>query len=95
MEANVKTSEPPDSALDIDWTARLDTATGQPLDKELFTLVKHEWTATGHGQAEATGHSRPSIEGGWPGQGMLRRHTTEKVWPPGTMSQKKFWGTGR
>ena len=31
----MKTSEP----LDIDWTARLDRTTGQPLDKEPFTLV--------------------------------------------------------
>lgn len=60
----MKTSEP----LDIDWTARLDRATGQPLDEEPFTLVKHEWTAIGHRQRQATGHSRPSIEGGWPGR---------------------------
>jgi hypothetical protein len=39
----VKTSEP----LDINWTARLDNATGQPLDKEPFILVRatgHHWT---------------------------------------------------
>ena len=61
----MKTSEPLDSALDIDWTARLGTATGQIA----IHPCQHEWTATGHAKRQATGHSRPSIEGGWPGRG--------------------------
>jgi hypothetical protein len=61
----VKISEP----LDIDWTARLDTATGQPLDKELFILVRATGQPLDTGFGQATGHSRPSIEGGWPGRG--------------------------
>ncbi len=85
----MKISEP----LDIDWTARLDR---QPLDKELIHPCQHEWTAIGHGQWQATGHSRPSIEGG--GQaGAVQRHWKQigNRREGQTTSKGKFWAAVR
>jgi hypothetical protein len=46
-----------------DWT--------QPLDKELFTLVNTSGQPLDTAKRQATGHSRLSIEGGWPRPGLL------------------------